>query len=81
MGIYVGGNLVDEPSSFDFGKALYALMDSKRVAREGWDEDVFIVLRPNDEHSAPVACISRGGLVSVWLPSQEDMFAEDWIEI
>ena len=77
----------------DFGKALDALKQGKRVARRGWNgKGIFIELQRPDEHSKmthPYIYIDTTGLQTdnpdapkdrvPWLASQTDMLAEDWI--
>lgn len=67
----------------DFGKALLALKDHCRVAREGWNgKGMWIALQVPDAHSKmglPYLYMktARGPLVP-WLASQTDILAEDW---
>ena len=76
----------------DFGQALKALKDGKRVCRSGWNgKGIYIELQKPDEHSKmtlPYIYIVTTGLQSdnpdapkgvvPWLASQTDMLAEDW---
>lgn len=78
----------------NFGKAIEALKEGKRVARSGWNgKGIFIELQIPDAHSKmshPYIYIDTTGLQSdnpdakrnlvPWLASQTDMLAEDWKE-
>ena len=77
----------------DFGSAIYALKQGKKVARLGWNgKGIFIELQRPDESSKmthPYIFIDTTGLQTdnpaapksrvPWLASQTDMLAEDWI--
>ena len=76
----------------NFGQALEALKQGKRVARKGWNgKGIYIELQRHDEHSKmtqPYIYIVTTGLVTdneaapkgivPWLASQTDMLADDW---
>lgn len=76
----------------NFGEALEALKDGKKVARRGWNgKGIYIELQRPDVHSKmtlPYIYIVTNGLVTSnpeapkgvvpWLASQTDMIAEDW---
>ena len=76
----------------NFGKALEALKEGKKVARRGWNgKGIYIELQRPDAHSKmtlPYIYIVTNGLVTdnpeapkgvvPWLASQTDMLAEDW---
>jgi hypothetical protein len=76
----------------NFGEAVAALKEGKKVAREGWNgKGIFIELQVPDEHSKmthPYTFIDTTGLITnndrapknrvPWLPSQTDMLSEDW---
>jgi len=76
----------------DFGKAIKALKDGKKVMRKGWNgKGIFIELQVPDEYSKmthPYIFIDATGLETInpdapknrvpWLASQTDMLAEDW---
>ena len=76
----------------NFGQAIEALKDGKRVARRGWNGvGIFLELQRPDEHSKmthPYIYIDTTGLQTTnpdapksrvpWLASQTDMLAEDW---
>lgn len=77
----------------NFGKALEALKEGKKVARKGWNgKGIYLKLQNPDEHSKmtlPYIYIVTTNLVTdnpdapkgvvPWLASQTDMLAEDWI--
>ena len=76
----------------NFGQAIEALKQGKRVARFGWNgKGIFIELQVPDEHSkmtSPYVFINTTGLQTAnpdapksivpWLASQTDMLEEDW---
>ena len=76
----------------NFGQAIEALKQGKRVAREGWNgKGIFIELQIPDENSKmthPYIFIDTTGLNTQntkalknrvpWLASQTDMLSEDW---
>ena len=80
-------------SSFDFGRAIKALLSGKRVARKGWNgRGIFIELQVPDEYSKmthPYIYMDMTGLQTTnpdapkdrvpWLASQTDMLATDWM--
>lgn len=84
-----------EAVTFDFGFALEALKQGKRVRRTGWNgKDVFIFLAKGDdltncicsENMPPCIdsiCIKTadGKICVGWLASLTDMLAEDWTVI
>lgn len=76
----------------NFGDAIEALRNGKRVARTGWNgKGIFIELQRPDQFSkmtSPYIYINTTGLVTdnehapkslvPWLASQTDMLAVDW---
>jgi hypothetical protein len=76
----------------NFGEALEALKDGRRVARRGWNgKGIFLELQVPDENSkmtAPYIYIDTTNLQTdnpdapksrvPWLASQTDMLADDW---
>ena len=76
----------------NFGKAIEALKDGKKVARKGWNgKGIYIKLQTPDANSKmtlPYIYIVTNGLITdnpnapkgvvPWLASQTDMLAEDW---
>ena len=79
----------------NFGEALEALKNGKKVSRMGWNgRGIYLELQRPDEHSKmtlPYIYIVTNGLVTdnphapkgvvPWLASQTDMLAEDWVEV
>lgn len=77
----------------NFGQAIEALKQGKKVAREGWNgRGIFIELQVPDEYSKmthPYIFIDTTGLQTdnpnapknrvPWLASQTDMLFEDWV--
>lgn len=77
----------------NFGLALEALKDGKKVARSGWNgKGIFIELQLPDAYSKmthPYIFIDTTGLQTdnpdapksrvPWLASQTDMLSEDWM--
>ena len=78
----------------DFGKAIEALKQGKRVARQGWNgkgmhifiEADFTALinmgaRKIERKYEPVVCMWTAQQTTQpgWLPSQADLLAEDWL--
>lgn len=77
----------------NFGQAIEALREGKRVARSGWNgKGIFIELQIPDEHSKmthPYIFIDTTGLQTdnsnapknrvPWLASQTDMLSQDWV--
>lgn len=67
----------------NFGEALDALKDGKKVARKGWNgPNQWLAMQRPDENSKmtlPYIYISTvtGDLVP-WLASQTDLLADDW---
>ena len=76
----------------NFGEALEALKQGKKVKRAGWNgKGIYIELQKPDQHSKmtlPYIYIVTNGLITdnpaapkgvvPWLASQTDMLAEDW---
>ena len=82
----------------NFGDALIALKDGKRVSREGWnDKGMFVYHVPAASYPAQtgaakaffgesamvpyaayLAIKNVNGTVSTWVPSINDVLAEDW---
>ena len=67
----------------NFGEAIDALKDGKKVSREGWNgKGMYLELQVPDEHSKmslPYIYMKtvQDDLVP-WLASQTDVLAEDW---
>ena len=76
----------------NFGEAIKALKDGKKVARKGWNgKGIFIELQVPDAHSKmtrPYIYIDMAWLQTAnpdapkdrvpWFASQADMLSEDW---
>ncbi len=76
----------------DFGEAIKALKEDKKVARKGWNgKDMFIFLASGDDLTSCICskdmppctdsiCMktAQNTIVVGWLASQTDMLAEDW---
>lgn len=72
----------------NFGIALQAMKEGKKLTRAGWNgKGLFVMAQFPDEHSKmgnPYLYIDAkalGGELNPWVPSQTDLFAEDWSEI
>jgi hypothetical protein len=72
----------------NFGQALDAMREGKRVARVVWREPgarrpawiQLVVATVLDEQSAPFIVMKRDdGNLAPWTPSQTAILAEDWI--
>ena len=77
----------------NFGQAIEALKEGKKVAREGWNgKGIFIELQIPDENSKmthPYIFIDTTGLDTQntkapknrvpWLASQTDILSDDWV--
>ena len=74
---------------YNFGFALDALKDGKRVTRAGWNgKGLWLELQTPDAHSKmtlpyvyinyPTDALNTPGARVPWLASQTDMLAEDW---
>lgn len=68
--------------------ATKALRDGKKVQRVKWSDHVFLETPPrNPVHrlfsakKAGVVYITQGTVSTPWNPTQEDVFAEDWVII
>lgn len=80
----------------NFGEALHELKAGRKVGRNGWDErGIFIQIQFPDKDSkmtSPYIFIDTTGLNTTdneetikslvpWMITQEDVFAEDWIDV
>ena len=68
---------------FDFGSAIAALKDGRRVTRTGWNgKGMWLALQRPDEHSKMtlpyIYMRTVTGQLVPWLASQTDMLADDW---
>lgn len=70
----------------NFGDAIQALKNGKRVARAGWNgKNMYLELQHPDEHSKmtlPYIYMRtvQGDFVP-WLASQTDVLSDDWITV
>lgn len=72
-------------TNLDFQAALSLLKKGERLTRTGWNgQGLFVQAQFPDGHSkmrSPylfMDATSVGGETNPWVPSQVDMFAEDW---
>ncbi len=68
----------------NFGQAIEALKEGKKVARSGWNgKNMYLELQRPDEHSKMtlpyIYMKTAQGDVVPWLASQTDMLSDDWI--
>jgi hypothetical protein len=68
-----------------FGTALAFLKDGKKMTRRGWNgKGLFVEAQFPDEHSKMgnpylfINATALGGKLTPWVPSQTDLFGEDW---
>ncbi len=79
-----GLSKIQQKTIMNFGQAIEALEQGKKVAREGWNgKGMWVNLQVPDEHSKmslPYAYMFTACKNQVpWLASQTDMFAKDWM--
>lgn len=75
----------------NFGQAIEALKEGKRVAREGWNgKGMWLQLVSDFDSRTERRRYSRRPFIEMkdvehmfvpWLASQTDMLAEDWVEV
>ena len=70
----------------DFGQAIEALKQGKRVARAGWNgKGMHLELQRPDAHSKMtlpyIYMYTAQGDNVPWLASQTDMLSEDWVTV
>jgi hypothetical protein len=66
----------------DFEFALRLLKAGKRVAREGWNgKGQWIAMMPVDSQPYIALWNAQCKWQPGWVPSSDDLFAEDWVEI
>ena len=70
----------------DFGNAIRALKDGKKVSREGWNgKGMWLALQVPDAHSKMslpyIYMKTADDKLVPWLASQADMLSEDWVEV
>lgn len=85
LGIVIDMKDLNNPEAHDFGWALDQLKAGGRVAREGWDKDLYLELRKPDEGSKiHRPCIYLFPVVKAqypWVASYTDMLEEDWVSV
>lgn len=67
----------------DFGNAIRALKDGKKVSREGWNgKGMWLALQVPDAHSKMslpyIYMKTADDKLVPWLASQTDVLSEDW---
>lgn len=73
-------------NTLNFGQAIEALKQGKRVARTGWNgKNMHLELQRPDGHSKMtlpyIYMYTAQGDNVPWLASQTDMLSEDWVTI
>lgn len=71
---------------FNFGTAIFALKEGKKVARIGWNgKGMYLMLQVPDENSKMkqpyIYIVPSEADVIPWVASQRDILAEDWYEV
>lgn len=76
---------MDNRGLLSFSRALEFAQDGKKIARKGWNgKGLFVKAQFPDEHSKmgnPYLYINAkalGGECNPWVPSQTDLFGDDW---
>lgn len=71
--------------NMNFSEALEVVKNGSKITRVGWNgKGLFVEVQFPDEHSKmgnPYLYIDAkalGGKLTPWVPSQTDLFAEDW---
>lgn len=65
----------------NFGEAIQAMKDGKRVRRKDWENDTWITVNYMAYNRPAYISLGRDNSFDghkPWYPSQEDMLAEDW---
>ncbi len=69
----------------NFSQAFHEVKEGKKISRPGWNgKGLFVQAQFPDEHSKMgnpylyIDATALGGKLNPWLPSQTDLFAEDW---
>ena len=72
--------------AMDFGGAIHCMIGGGSVYREQWSGGQFLMLQKTDDHSKmtePYIYKQQGemdgGKKVPWVPSHEDMLADDWV--
>jgi hypothetical protein len=73
---------------YDFAYALNSVKQGCKVARKGWNgQGLFVKAQFPDEHSKMgnpylyIDATALGGKLNPWVPSQTDLFADDWFRV
>lgn len=79
---------MDNRGLLSFSRALEFAQGGKKIARKGWNgQGLFVKAQFPDEHSKmgnPYLYINAkalGGECNPWVPSQTDLFGDDWFVI
>jgi hypothetical protein len=68
-----------ESGRMNFGHALAALKDGRKVARSVWRPKGMCLILPLDDNIAPIQIMTmRGVSTTVWYSSRFDLVADDW---
>jgi len=69
----------------NFSEAFLEAKKGERITRSGWNgKGLFVTAQFPDEHSKMgnpylyIDATALGGKLNPWVPSQTDLFAEDW---
>lgn len=64
----------------NFGEAIQAMKDGKRVCRKGWTNKWLAINNLKCDDSSFIYFCKDNSIAEypVWYPNQEDMLAEDW---
>ena len=75
-------------TDFNFSNAFDKLCDGKKLSRRGWNgKGLFVSAQFPDENSKMgnpylyIDASALGGKLNPWVPSQTDLFAQDWYEV
>lgn len=74
--------MFDMKNTMNFGDAIAALKEGKKVARQYWNEKgTFLFLTGGYIDALPTICMKTADnkVLKVWLPRQTDMLSEDWM--
>lgn len=65
----------------NFGEAIQAMKEGKRVRRKDWKNDIWITVDYLTYNQPPYISLGRDNSFDghkTWIPRMEDMLAEDW---
>ena len=65
----------------NFGKAIEALKEGKKVARKGWNGKGLFIQKEQIDGIQSFFTITdtKTGRKNTWVPSISDLFGEDWV--